>query len=112
MTDPMFPMMFLVNSWIPGMIDAIAQATFLCALLLFWLCIYHGLRQNERRILTFYFPKVFIVAMLWFPAIILATWQKYSELQDPTYNHSADTANFYVLCFVCTTKSNVDRFRH
>ncbi|XP_044262247.1 transmembrane protein 181 [Tribolium madens] len=95
--NPVFPMMFLVNSWIPGMIDAIAQATFLCALLLFWLCIYHGLRQNERRILTFYFPKVFIVGMLWLPAIILATWEKYSELQDPTYNHVVDTPTFNTL---------------
>lgn len=43
--DPVFPMMFLINSWIPGMVDAIGQITFLCGLLLFWLCVYHGLRQ-------------------------------------------------------------------
>ena len=43
--DPIFPLMFLVNSWIPGMFDAIFQATFLGALLLFWLCLYHGVRQ-------------------------------------------------------------------
>ncbi|XP_018330095.1 transmembrane protein 181 isoform X2 [Agrilus planipennis] len=95
--NPMFPMMFLVNSWIPGMIDAVAQATFLCALLLFWLCIYHGLRQNNRKVFFFYFPKVFIVAMLWLSAIILAAWQKYNEMQDPTYNHTTDTKNFYAL---------------
>lgn len=95
--NPIFAMMFLVNSWIPGLFDAFAQATFLCALLLFWLCIYHGLRQNERKLTTFYLPKIFIVAMLWFPAIILSTWQKYNELQDPTYNHEVDTANFYVI---------------
>ncbi|CAL1283904.1 unnamed protein product [Larinioides sclopetarius] len=43
--DPVFPLSFLVNSWVPGMLDAMFQATFLCALLLFWLCIYHGIRQ-------------------------------------------------------------------
>ncbi|XP_019865171.1 transmembrane protein 181 isoform X2 [Aethina tumida] len=95
--NPIFPMSFLCNSWIPGMIDAIAQATFLCALLLFWLCIYHGLRQNERNLITFYLPKLFTVAMLWFPAIILSTWQRYNELQDPTYNHTIDTSNFYIV---------------
>lgn len=44
-TDPLFPMTFLVNSWVPGMLDAILQTTFLCAILMFWLCVYHGLRQ-------------------------------------------------------------------
>lgn len=112
--DPVFPMMFLVNSWIPGMLDAIAQATFLSALLLFWLCVYHGLRQvlvpkfflfflsskclllfqNERKLLTFYVPKLFIVGMLWLSAIVLATWQRYNELQDPTYNHTIDTTHY------------------
>ena len=32
------------------MIDALSQATFLCALLLFWLCVYHGLRQVTPRL--------------------------------------------------------------
>nr|CAD7573600.1 unnamed protein product [Timema californicum] len=74
--DPIFPMTFLINSWVPGMLDAVLQATFLCSLLLFWLSIYHGLRQvqclitiapfsllvyNERRLLTFYLPKLLLV---------------------------------------------------
>lgn len=52
--------------------------------------------QNERHFLTFYMPKLFVVAMLWFPAVILSTWQRVNELQDPTYNHTVDTSNFYV----------------
>ena len=43
--DPLFPLTFLVNSWIPGMLDGLFQASFLSALLLFWLCVYHGVRQ-------------------------------------------------------------------
>lgn len=93
--DPIFPMTFLVNSWLPGMLDAVLQASFLCALLLFWLCMYHGLRQNERRLLTFYFPKMVIVGMLWFSAITMATWQKINEVQDPTYSYKLDTSHFY-----------------
>lgn len=92
--DPIFPMMFLINSWLPGMLDALFQTSFLCALLLFWLCVYHGLRQNERHILTFYLPKLLIVGMLWISAITMATWQKYNELQDPTYSYKLDTRNF------------------
>ncbi|XP_014262510.1 transmembrane protein 181 isoform X1 [Cimex lectularius] len=93
--NPIFPLTFLVNSWIPSMLDAVFQATFLCGLLLFWICIYHGLRQTERRILTFYIPKLLIVGPLWLTAVIMATWQKANELQDPTYSYKIDTSNFY-----------------
>lgn len=92
--DPVFPLTFLINSWIPGLIDAIFQSTFLCALLLFWLCTYHGIRQNERPLLTFYFPKLLVVGLLWLAATTLASWHKYNELRDPTYNYTLDTGNY------------------
>ncbi|XP_075751610.1 transmembrane protein 181 [Rhipicephalus microplus] len=95
--DPVFPMSLLVNSWIPGMLDAIFQASFLCALLLFWLCVYHGIRQNERRFATFYLPKLLVVGMLWTAAFVLASWQRYNELRDPTYNYKVDTQGFAAL---------------
>ncbi|XP_076173584.1 transmembrane protein 181 [Ptiloglossa arizonensis] len=93
--NPLFPMTFLVNSWVPGMVDAILQTTFLCAVLMFWLCVYHGLRQNERRLITFYLPKVLVVGMLWCSALILATWLRCTELEDPTYNYVLDTSNYF-----------------
>lgn len=89
-------MVFLVNSWLPGMLDAVMQASFLSALLLFWLCIYHGLRQNERKLATFYLPKFIVVAPIWLCAIILATWEKCNELKDPTYSHFVDAGNYAV----------------
>uniref|UniRef100_A0A1B0C2U9 Transmembrane protein 181 n=1 Tax=Glossina palpalis gambiensis TaxID=67801 RepID=A0A1B0C2U9_9MUSC len=92
--NPFFPLVFLVNSWLPGMIDACLQATFLCALLMFWLCIYHGLRQNERRFVGFYLPKIIVVLPLWLCAIVLATWEKCNELKDPSYSHFVDTKNY------------------
>lgn len=92
--DPVFPLTFLVNSWIPGMIDAVFQASFLCALLLFWLCIYHGIRQNERRFISFYGLKLLIIGLIWISAITLASWQKYNELQDPTYSYEVDIENY------------------
>lgn len=85
-----------MNSWFPGMIDGILQATFLCGLLLFWLCIYHGLRQNERKFITFYLPKLIVILPLYCTAIVLATWEKYNELRDPTYSHFIDTGNYNV----------------
>ncbi|XP_069788269.1 transmembrane protein 181 isoform X4 [Narcine bancroftii] len=93
--DPFFPLSFLVNSWFPGMLDDLFQAIFLCALLLFWLCVYHGFRvQGERKFLTFYLPKLFIVGLLWLAAVTLGIWQTVNELHDPTYQYRVDTSNF------------------
>lgn len=78
------------------MMDALFQSTFLCSLLMFWLCIYHGLRQNERKFFTFYLPKLIVILPMWLCAIVLATWEKYNELRDPTYNHFVDTGNYSV----------------
>lgn len=93
--DPFFPLSFLVNSWFPGTLDAFFQALFLCALLLFWLCVYHGIRvQGERKFLTFYLPKLIIVGLLWLSAVTLGIWQTVNELRDPTYLYKMDIANF------------------
>ncbi|XP_063404166.1 transmembrane protein 181-like isoform X1 [Mytilus trossulus] len=92
--DPIFPLTFLVNSWVPGMFDALFQASFLCGLLLFWLCLYHGVRQTDRRFVKFYIPKLFIVGLIWISAVTLSSWQEYNEIQDPTYYYRLDTTNF------------------
>lgn len=46
--------------------------------------------------MVFYLPKLIVVGMLWFAAIILGTWERYNEMQDPTYSHIVDTNNYYV----------------
>ncbi|RMX54568.1 hypothetical protein pdam_00004582 [Pocillopora damicornis] len=114
--DPLFPLNFLVNSWVPGMFDSVFQASFLCGLLLFWLCAFHGIRQYGRgdfsiaenfemssersdaavseRKLSFYLPKVLIVGLLWIASFTLSSWQQYNELQDPTYQYKIDIGHF------------------
>lgn len=93
--DPLFPLGFLIDSWLPGALDALFQASFLCALLLFWLCVYHGLRQNDRRWLIFYLPKVVLVGSIWLSMIVVAMWQEYEEVSDPTFSYKLDTEHFY-----------------
>lgn len=51
-SDPIFPLTLLTNNQLIGMLDGVFQITFICAILLFWLCIYHGLRQVRK---TFFF---------------------------------------------------------
>ncbi|XP_076862617.1 transmembrane protein 181 isoform X2 [Brachyhypopomus gauderio] len=93
--DPFFPLSFLTNSWFPGMLDTFFQALFLCALLLFWLCVYHGFRvQGERKCLTFYLPKLVLVGLMWFSPVTLGIWQMVNELQDPTYQYDMDIKHF------------------
>ncbi|KAM5324305.1 transmembrane protein 181 isoform 1-T1 [Glossophaga mutica] len=93
--NPIFPLSFLVNSWVLGTLDDLFQAVFLCALLLFWLCVYHGIRvQGERKCLTFYLPKFFIVGLLWLASVTLGIWQTVNELHDPIYQYRVDTGNF------------------
>ncbi|EEB16167.1 Integral membrane protein GPR178, putative [Pediculus humanus corporis] len=93
--NPFFPLSFLVNSSFPGILDAIFQETFLSAILLFWLCAYHGLRQNERRFLTFYVPKLLLILPMWLSSLTFAVNQRYWEWADPTYSYQIHTDQFY-----------------
>ncbi|XP_046655342.1 transmembrane protein 181-like [Daphnia pulicaria] len=92
--DPLFSLSFLIDSWFPGALDAVFQITFISALLLFWLCVYHGLRQNDRR-LIFYLPKILLVGSIWLSMIIVAVWQEIEEVNDPTFSYKLDTEHFY-----------------
>ncbi|XP_072178474.1 transmembrane protein 181-like [Diadema setosum] len=92
--DPIYPLTLLVNSSIPMLIDNITQATFLCALLLFWLCAYHGIRQSDRKWVKFYLAKLLIVGVLWVSTLVLSSWQLYCSLYDPTFNYKVDSGDF------------------
>ncbi|CAG0886472.1 unnamed protein product [Darwinula stevensoni] len=94
--DPTFSLVFLFHSAIPSILDATFQATFLSALLLFWLCVYHGLRQNERNFWTFYLPKLIIVGCLWTSATAMSIWLTTNQLRDPTYSYQVDPTHFQV----------------
>lgn len=52
--------------------------------------VYHALRQNVRKFLTFYLPKLLILSPIFLCALTLAIWEKCSELRDPTWIHFVD----------------------
>ncbi|XP_069190431.1 transmembrane protein 181 isoform X4 [Procambarus clarkii] len=76
--DPVFPMTFLMASWVPALVDTVFQSTFLCALLLFWLCIYHGLRQKFK---IFFF----VTGSLYMLYLVYLIITAYSELRAMPY---------------------------
>ncbi|XP_067946874.1 transmembrane protein 181-like isoform X2 [Watersipora subatra] len=92
--NPLFALAFLLSSAVPPVVDGIFQAFFLSSLLLFWLCIYHSIRQPKRTFCKFYLPKLMLVGLIWLSAIVLATWQAINERTDPGYNYKVDTVNF------------------
>lgn len=58
--NPLYPLIFLSNNFLPSILDGIFQTNFLCILLFFWLSIYHGIRQVYKKNLACNFYKVFI----------------------------------------------------
>lgn len=100
--DPVFPIRFVFTSWIPGFVDSVFQATFISALLLFWLCAHHSLMCPDRPFLTFYVPKLIICGALWITSVLIYSWQQYHEIIDPTYQYKIDMRNFLILkIFFC-----------
>eukprot|EP00112_Aurelia_sp_Birch-Aquarium-sp1_P026066 Seg900.9 transcript_id=Seg900.9/GoldUCD/mRNA.D3Y31 product="putative ribonuclease P protein subunit 3" protein_id=Seg900.9/GoldUCD/D3Y31 len=92
--DPIFPLNFLLHSWIPLALDAVLQVSFLAALLMFWLCAFHGIRQSERTFVSFYLPKIMIVGLMWITGCVLLGWQQHNELYDPSYQYKVDIGHF------------------
>ena len=70
------------------------QTTFLFALLLFWLCILHGLRQTERGFYRFYLPKLILVGSMWSSALTIAVLEITNELRDPSFSYQLNVAHY------------------
>lgn len=94
--NPLFPLNVLVDSWIPHVLDALFQSTFLSLILVFWLSVFHGVRHNDRNFLTFYVPKFLIVFLIWSLSLILLLWQQLNAFDDPTYNLTMDESSYGV----------------
>lgn len=94
--NPLFPLIVLVDSWIPHLLDAIFQSTYLALLMVFWLSFYHGVRQSDRNFLTFYVPKFLIVFTVWLMSLVLLLWQQIRSMSDPTYNLTLDESYYFV----------------
>ena len=92
--NPLFSWSILSTSLFPAAVDAIFQTTFLFTLLLFWLCIFHGLRQTDRGIYRFYLPKLLLVGPLWFSAMTMAILEETNELRDPSFSYQLNTAHY------------------
>ncbi|XP_026322135.1 transmembrane protein 181 [Hyposmocoma kahamanoa] len=100
--DPIFPLRLVSGSWFAPLVDAVFQTTFLACVMLSWLALYHGLRQNERNFVSFYLFKLIVVGLIWTPAMVLTIWQKYYAYEDPTFNYIMNpNYSFVKIMFFC-----------
>ncbi|XP_013142017.1 PREDICTED: uncharacterized protein LOC106106038 isoform X1 [Papilio polytes] len=97
--DPLFPLRLVSTGCFAPFIDTVFQSMFLACVLLSWLALYHGLRQNERGFLSFYLFKLIVVGLVWMPVMIITVWQKYYAFYDPTFNYTMNT-NYPVIKIV------------
>ena len=100
--NPLFSLTLTSSSLFSPLIDAFFQISFLMALLLFWLCIFHSLRQTERGLYTFYMGKFILVGLLWFTAMTMTVLEETNQLRDPSFSYQLNTAHYknFQRCFV------------
>ena len=93
--NPLFPLTLSSAPLLAGILDSIFQTSFLFTLLMFWLCVLHGLRQTRRPLVRFYFPKFLLVFLMWLSALTMEITQQFNEVRDPTYSFQINTAHYY-----------------
>ena len=95
--NPLFPLILLVYSPLINVIDACFTVTFFCTLLMFWLCVYHGIRKSERHFFSFYLVKMVLVGLMWVIGCVILSWSALYESIDPTYSLAQVSSIFYTM---------------
>ena len=100
--NPVFALSLVWSSWVPRVLDSLFQVSFVAALLLFWLCLFHGLRDVGRSWMWFWGPKLGLVGLMWGAALSLETWERVNEAGDPGWyaDHLSQTQMTRVRTFV------------
>ncbi|CAG0913304.1 unnamed protein product [Notodromas monacha] len=95
--DPFFFLVLATDSILATAADSFFQASFLCALLFFWLSAYHGLRQTNRTFRGFYLCKALVILPVWVCSVSLSIWERANQLSDPTFSEDVNSSAYYGL---------------
>ncbi|KAJ6225130.1 hypothetical protein RDWZM_003675 [Blomia tropicalis] len=100
--NPFYPIQFLLGSSLPRLMEIWLHTTLQCLLMLFWLCFFHGIRQNNRSFTRFYACKLFIIGSIWFTVIYTMSWTLRNQLADPIFDELAyfKASSFLQFCGV------------
>ncbi|CAH8864225.1 unnamed protein product [Trichobilharzia szidati] len=84
--NPLYPLQYLTTNWFPPCLGYFFQVTFICTLLLAWLCIFHGIRVSNRTFHKFYLPKVCFIGSFWLIIVLIITWKTYVAYYEPMFD--------------------------
>uniref|UniRef100_A0A5K3FV73 Lipase_3 domain-containing protein n=1 Tax=Mesocestoides corti TaxID=53468 RepID=A0A5K3FV73_MESCO len=111
--NPLHSLAFLLRGWIPQALDSFFQVSFYSGLLLFWLCVFDGLRVSQRTCCGFYCLRLLLTGVIWLTIIAFNGWLIHSEHTDPLFalaSHATAVKVFvallgvlafiYLLCFL------------
>lgn len=85
--EPTYPLRLLAENRFATLMSDTSMILFLGTMMLSWLELYHGIRQNNRPYTKFYLMKQSVVLVVVMPAFVMSYWQKYVCIYDPTYNY-------------------------
>ena len=92
--NPFYPIQFLLGSEFPYLFEVWLHTSLQTLIMFFWLCFFHGIRQNNRSLSKFYGGKLIIVGTIWFTVIYTMSWSLSNQISNPildeisVYNHS------------------------
>lgn len=99
--NPFYPIIFLLGSAFPRLLEIWLHTTLQCLLMLFWLCFFHGIRQNNRSLSRFYAFKLLIVGTIHLCTIYTMSWTMRNQLDNPIFDELSAFENslFLQVCF-------------
>lgn len=86
--NPFYPMQFLFGSSLPRLMEVFFQCSLQSALLLYWLCFFHGIRQNNRSFAKFYSPKLALILLIWFIMLYVMSSSVTNQLNNPIFDET------------------------
>jgi len=76
--NPFYLIEIFADGWFPIVFDRLLYMSFIVLLLLFWLVMFDGIRQETKDFYIFYLPKIVLSGLLWISGIIVYTWNEYT----------------------------------
>lgn len=91
--NPIYAMGIVLHGIVSESGDIFFQWCFVGLLLLYWLCIFHGLRQIKKSFCSFYLPKLILVFTIVMMTLIIAIMEEKIILNDPSFTYEIATAH-------------------
>jgi hypothetical protein len=95
--NPLYIFIYLLPTWVFPFVNIVFIVTFFCYLMFTVLVLAHAaVKQREQRsFVWFYLPKFILIGAIWVFVIIVFTYVRVQEKEDPSYDLSQDNGTVY-----------------